>query len=41
MPIHRPSRQSAAQRLRRRLHLLAGALLVVAGLILILDPDTG
>jgi uncharacterized membrane protein HdeD (DUF308 family) len=41
MPIYRPSRQPAAQRFRRRLRLLAGALMVVAGLILIADPDIG
>jgi sulfite exporter TauE/SafE len=41
MPIHGPSRQSAAQPLRRWARMLAGALLVVAGLILIADPDLG
>jgi len=32
---------SAAQPLRRWARMLAGALLVVAGLILIADPDLG
>jgi hypothetical protein len=41
MPIPALNRQSAAQRLRRRARMLAGALLVVAGLILIADPDIG
>jgi uncharacterized membrane protein HdeD (DUF308 family) len=41
MPIRRLSPQPAVQRLRRRLRLLAGGLMVVAGLILIADPDFG
>jgi sulfite exporter TauE/SafE len=41
MPVQRLSPQLPAQRLRRWARMLAGALLVVAGLILIADPDIG
>jgi hypothetical protein len=41
MPIPDLNRHSTAQRLRRRALTLAGALLVLAELILILDPDLG
>lgn len=41
MPISDLNRQPAAQRFRRRARMLAGALLVLAGLILLTDPDLG
>jgi len=40
MPVQRRP-QSPAQRLRTWARMLAGALMVVAGLILIADPDIG
>lgn len=41
MPIPDLNRHSAAQRLRRRARILAGALLVLAGLIVVANPDLG
>jgi uncharacterized membrane protein len=41
MPVQRLSPQSPAQRFRKWARTLASALLVVAGLILIVDPDIG
>lgn len=36
-----PDKKLAAQRIRRRARVLAGALLLVAGLIRFVDPDFG
>jgi hypothetical protein len=41
VPIPDLNRQSAAERFRRRARMLAGALLLLAGLILLTDPDLG
>jgi uncharacterized membrane protein len=41
MRVQRLSPQSPAQRLRKWARMLAGTLLVVAGLILMVDPDIG
>ena len=39
--MQRLGRKSAAQRIRRRARMLAGALLMLAGLIRMADPDLG
>jgi hypothetical protein len=40
-PIPGPNRELAVQRLRQRVRMLAGALLVLAGLIVMADLDLG